>query len=40
MSLLFSILYGHFLFKEEKIAERVIGGIIMFIGFVLVVLSR
>ncbi len=40
MSLLFSILYGHFLFKEEKITERVIGGIIMFIGFVLVVLSR
>jgi uncharacterized membrane protein len=40
MSLLFSILYGYFLFKEEKIAERVIGGIIMFIGFVLVVLSR
>ena len=40
MSLLFSILYGHLLFKEEKIAERAIGGILMFVGFVLVILSR
>jgi drug/metabolite transporter (DMT)-like permease len=40
MSLLFSIIYGHFLFKEEKIAERTFGGILMFIGFVLIVLSR
>ena len=40
MSLLFSILYGHLLFKEEKIAERTFGGILMFIGFVLIVLSR
>lgn len=40
MSLLVSILYGHIIFKEEKIAERVIGGIIMFAGFVLIVLSR
>ena len=39
-SLLFSILYGHLLFKEEKIAEKAIGGIIMFAGFVLIVLSR
>jgi len=40
MSLLFSILYGHLLFKEEKIAERAIGGVIMFAGFVLILLSR
>jgi len=40
MSLLFSILYGHLLFREEKIAERAIGGALMFIGFVLIALSR
>jgi drug/metabolite transporter (DMT)-like permease len=40
MSLLFSILYGHLLFKEEKIAERAVGGVLMFIGFVLIALSR
>ncbi len=39
-SLLFSILYGHFLFKEEKIAEKVLGSIIMFLGFVLIVFSK
>lgn len=39
-SLLFSIFYGFLLFKEEKIAERALGGIIMFAGFVLIVLSR
>ncbi len=39
-SLIFSIIYGHILFKEEKITERIIGGIIMLAGFVLVVLSR
>ncbi|MBI4698055.1 MAG: EamA family transporter [Nitrospirae bacterium] len=38
-SLVFSILYGHFLFKEEKISERAIGGIIMFAGFILIVLG-
>src|SRR4030067_3401137 len=40
MSLLFSILYGYLLFKEEKIIERAIGGVIMFAGFVLIVFSR
>lgn len=40
MSLLVSILYGHLLFNEEKIAARAAGGIIMFIGFVLIVLSK
>jgi len=39
-SLLFSILYGHVLFKEEKIAEKAVGGMIMFAGFLLIVLSR
>ncbi len=39
-SLLISILYGHFLFKEEKIAEKAVGGIIMFAGFLLVVFSK
>lgn len=38
-SLLFSILYGHLLFKEEKITEKAVGGIIMFAGFLLVVLG-
>jgi drug/metabolite transporter (DMT)-like permease len=37
-SLLFSVLYGHFLFKEEKIAEKVLGAFIMLTGFVLIVL--
>lgn len=39
-SLLFSILYGHLLFKEEKIAEKAIGGTIMLAGFVLIVFSK
>ncbi len=39
-SLLFSILYGHLLFKEGKIAEKVLGAIIMLIGFVLIVFSK
>jgi len=40
MSLLFSIFYGYLLFKEEEITERAVGGIIMFAGFMLIVLSR
>jgi drug/metabolite transporter (DMT)-like permease len=39
-SLLFSILYGHLLFNEEKISEKAVGGIIMFAGFLLIVLSK
>lgn len=39
-SLLFSILYGHFLFREAKITEKAIGCIIMFAGFILIVLSK
>ncbi len=38
-SLLFSIFYGYLLFKEEKTSERALGGIIMFAGFVLIILS-
>lgn len=38
-SLLFSIIYGHFLFKEEKVRARSAGGILMLAGFVLVVMS-
>jgi uncharacterized membrane protein len=40
MSLLFSILYGYLLFREERITERAIGGIIMFMGFMTIVLSK
>jgi drug/metabolite transporter (DMT)-like permease len=39
-SLLFSVVFGHFMFKEEKITEKTIGAVIMFIGFVWIVLSR
>jgi drug/metabolite transporter (DMT)-like permease len=39
LSLLFSILYGYLLFKEEKISERTAGGFIMFAGFILIILS-
>ncbi len=39
-SLLFSIIYGHLLFKEEMIAEKAIGGIIMLAGFILIVFSK
>jgi drug/metabolite transporter (DMT)-like permease len=39
-SLLFSIIYGYLVFKEEKIAEKALGAVIMLIGFVLIVTSR
>ena len=39
-SLLFSILYGHFLFKEEKIAGKAIGSAIMLSGFILIILGK
>ncbi|MBI2647506.1 hypothetical protein HYW99_03445 [Candidatus Woesearchaeota archaeon] len=38
MSIIFSVLYGHFLFREEKIRERLIGTIFMFAGVVLITL--
>ncbi len=37
-SLLFSTGYGYFLFKEEKIRERLLGSILMIIGVVLIVI--
>lgn len=37
-SLLFGILYGHFIFREERIAEKIVGGIIMLAGFILIVI--
>ncbi len=39
-SLLFSLLYGYFLFKEGKITEKAVGSAIMLAGFVLIVLTR
>lgn len=36
-SLLFSAGYGYFLFKEEKMRERLLGSILMIIGVVLIV---
>lgn len=39
MSIFFSILYGHFMFKEERVGERTVGAVLMFIGFVLIVMS-
>lgn len=39
-SLLFSVVFGHFLFKEEKIPEKAVGAVIMFTGFVFIVLSQ
>lgn len=40
MSLLFSIIYGRMLFKEEEFGVRMLGGIMMLAGVVLIVLSR
>ena len=39
-SLLFSMFYGYFIFKEENIAEKTAGCIIMLAGFLIIVLSR
>jgi uncharacterized membrane protein len=39
-SLLFSVLYGYILFKEEKITERTIGATIMLAGFIVLVFSK
>ncbi len=40
MSLLFSIFYGYLLFNEKKIAERTVGSMIIFAGFLLIVLCK
>ncbi len=39
-SLLFSMLFGYYMFKEDNVAEKAVGGVIMLAGFVLIVLSR
>ena len=39
MSLFFSIFYGYLIFKETNIRERTVGSIIMFSGFLLLVLG-
>ncbi|MCM2357727.1 MAG: DMT family transporter [Geobacteraceae bacterium] len=39
LSLLFGIVYGHFLFREEGLGERLAGGGLMVAGVVLVVLG-
>jgi drug/metabolite transporter (DMT)-like permease len=36
ISLLFSVLYGAFWFKEEKIKERLLGAGIMVLGVILI----
>lgn len=39
-SLLFSVMYGYFLFKEEQIGEKSLGAMVMLAGFVLIVTGR
>jgi len=38
-SLLFSAGYGHFMFREPNIRERITGGAVMFAGLALVILG-
>jgi uncharacterized membrane protein len=38
-SLLMGVLYGYFMFREENIGERFFGAVLMFCGFVLVVVA-
>jgi uncharacterized membrane protein len=37
ISLIIGVIYGCFLFKENNIRERLIGAVLMFIGFVIIV---
>ncbi|UCH81068.1 MAG: EamA family transporter [Nitrospiraceae bacterium] len=39
MSLFFSIFYGYLIFKEKNIRERTLGSIILFSGFLIIVLG-
>lgn len=39
ISLFFSIVYGYLIFKEENIRERMLGSVMMFAGFLLIVLN-
>jgi drug/metabolite transporter (DMT)-like permease len=36
-SLIIGVVYGYFLFKEKNIRERLLGGFLMFLGFVMIV---
>jgi len=38
-SLLFSMIYGYFMFREERIGEKTLGALLMLSGFVLIVTS-
>jgi drug/metabolite transporter (DMT)-like permease len=40
LSIIFSIVTGHFHFKEEGLKERMIGATIMIFGFILITLSK
>ena len=40
LSLLIGIAYGYLLFREAGIRERLAGGLLMLLGFVLIVISR
>lgn len=40
LSLFFSIFYGYIIFREERIGERTLGSVLMFIGFLLIVFSN
>jgi drug/metabolite transporter (DMT)-like permease len=40
MSLIIGVLYGYLLFKEENIRERLVGAMLMFIGFVMVATAQ
>jgi len=39
LSLFFSILYGYTMFREERLGERTAGTVLMFAGFVLIVMG-
>lgn len=39
MALFFSFLYGYFIFREKNMRERVFGSMLMFAGFLLIVLK-
>jgi len=40
LSIIFSILIGHYYFKEKGIRERMYGASLMIIGFILIILSK
>jgi drug/metabolite transporter (DMT)-like permease len=37
ISLIIGVVYGYFLFKEKNIQERLLGAVLMFIGFIMIV---